>query len=79
MKVVRLWCTLAVAVGFVSAAHGADFLDVPIDGKAPSSKEPSCDVAVFRALRPPESVRTFRSEAVDAKIASVAAKIKNKT
>ena len=76
MKVVCLWCTLAVAVGFVSAAHGADFLDVPIDGKAPSSKEPSCDVAVFRALRPPESVRTFRSEAVDAKIARAVRRVK---
>lgn len=53
--------------------------DVPIDGKWILRKVPEGDVAVFRALRPPEEVRTFRSEAVDAKIASVAAKIKNKT
>ena len=51
----------------------------PNDGKVISRKVPEGDVAVFRALRPPEEVRTFRSEAVDAKIASVAAKIKNKT
>ena len=79
MKVVRLWCTLAVVVGFVSAVHGADLFNVPTHGNVLSSNVSASDVAVFRALRPPESVRTFRSEAVDAKIASVAAKIKNKT
>ena len=70
---------MAVVVGFVSAVHGADLFNVPTGGNVVSSKVSASDVVVLRALRPPEAVRTFRSEAVDAKIASVAAKIKNKT
>ena len=64
MKVPRLWCTLAVVVGFVSAVHGADLFNVPTGGNVVSSKVSASDVVVLRALRPPEAVRTFRAKRV---------------